>query len=807
MIEHGAVRVLVCGEAKGHYLVFQTHGSDGAWQVVCATGLIDTVSIWDTRLVAKSEDPLCEWKEFADSQGRAVSGFFDEATADGPDRIILARDIGGRTVEQTVTADEGGRTHIRVRCAASGEPQPFDIGRLMTNVFFVPGGKAARSTEPLEFAWLPLLHKEKDHVCGDHFFRSPAAMVACGGFYAALIPDLDSLAAYRDVGHALDLRVTDTLIEAPRLSYGLCPWQPEGHVYAVHPPGLFQRVNGEELAYEFDLFIGTGADYRQVPRKIAAWLWQRYGARLFRDVRPQVLPFQEYGRRYTYAEELPRSVKRVASAAGEHVGIDNTDRRGANFHAWENDLNVAYGIQYYGTKWGDASLTGIAKGILRTYLGAPRRDGAFPCVFNFRTGAYEGTLYWTARSADAMKGFDAAAMGVTAWWSLIWTEDFGDDGSLRDAAVSYAWFLRSSQLPSGAIPTYFDKTLRPERQLLQSATTCISGAVLARTARMTAEASLLESALAAGHWVAENVVPQLDFDDFETYYSCSPKPLHAIDYWTGIRPHCNLSIQWGCDQMLALHALSGDRAWLETGEYLLSILSLYQQVWNPPFYSEYLFGGFGVMNTDGEWSDGRQARFVPTFADYYRVTGKTEYLERAVAACRASFALCDIPENHANGINDLVFGQNVDARYAACGSSAPGRGYAPENIHHLAAEMWAAERGYKGLWTGMNWSSGGGLSASAYLEGHFGSACIDIAAGKAIGIDGMAVNLVSWDGRTAVVQAESLLQGLRHPWRSARRCRITVQHAGDGPCEIVVNGTFLGVLQGAELALGVEIEI
>jgi hypothetical protein len=107
----------------------------------------------------------------------------------------------------------------------------------------------------------------------------------------------------------------------------------------------------------------------------------------------------------------------------------------------------------------------------------------------------------------------------------------------------------------------------------------------------------------------------------------------------------------------------------------------------------------------------------------------------------------------------------------------------------------------------MNWSAGGGLAASAYLERHFGSACIDIAARRAIGIDGMAVRLLSWDGRTAVLQAESLLRGLRHPWLSARRCRITVQHAGDEPCEIAVNGTFAGVLRGAELARGVEIEV
>jgi hypothetical protein len=809
MIQRGSVRVVESGEAGRYFLRFETLGGDSAWHIVCATGHLDTVSIWDTRLIAKSEDPLCEWKEPGDNAPRAADGFFDRVhTSSGGSSLVLSRDIGNRMIEQDVAVEDGGRVHVRVRCTdREARRRPFELGRLMTNIYFVPAGKAARSTEPLDFAWLPLLHKEKGHVCGDHFFRSPAAIVACGGFFAALVPDLDALAARRPVGHALDLRVTDTPIEAPRLSYGLCPWVPQGHVYAIHPPGLLCAVSGEELTYEFDLFLGTTQDFRQVPRMISTWLWLRYGRKFLEDVRPQVLPFEEYGRRYVYAEELPRSVKWAEDAEGRRAGIDNADRRGANFHAWENDLNVAYGIKHYGMKWADAPLVGIADAIIRMYLRSPRRKGAFPCIFNFRTNAYEGTLFWTGRAVDSMEGFDAAAMGVTTWWGLMCAEDFSDDGSLRDAAASYARFLSEKQLPSGAVPAYFDKTLAPARQLLESATTCISGAVLARVARMAADPRIHDAALVAGRWVADHVVPGLVFDDFEAYYSCSPKPLHAIDYWTGIRPHCNLSIQWGCDQMLALYELTGDAAWLETGEYLLSILSLYQQVWSPPFYEEYLFGGFGVMNTDGEWNDGRQARFVATYADYYRVTGKMEYLERAVAACRASFALCDMPENHANGINGLVIGKNVDPRRAACGNAEPGKGYAPENIHHLAAEMWDEKRGYKGLWTGMNWSAGGGLAASAYLERHFGNVCVDLAAGRALGIDGFSATLRSWDGRTAGVEVSSPLQNLKQPFSARRRCRVTVQHAGAGSHEIVVNGESSGSLQGAGLSRGMEISI
>ena len=51
------------------------------------------------------------------------------------------------------------------------------------------------------------------------------------------------------------------------------------------------------------------------------------------------------------------------------------------------------------------------------------------------------------------------------------------------------------------------------------------------------------------------------------------------------------------------------------------------------------------MNTDAEWNDARQAQFAETLANFYDLTGNIEYLERAVAASRASFAFMVIDEN------------------------------------------------------------------------------------------------------------------------------------------------------------------
>lgn len=153
------------------------------------------------------------------------------------------------------------------------------------------------------------------------------------------------------------------------------------------------------------------------------------------------------------------------------------------------------------------------------------------------------------------------------------------------------------------------------------------------------------------------------------------------------------------------------------------------------------------MNTDGEWNDGRQARFVPTYADYYIETGNIEYLEHAIAACRASFALMDMPENYDNEINRVVTRENLSVPAYV----EPGMGYAGENIHHSGREDHVCG------WTGMTWSSGGGLGASAYLERQFGSVWIDCAAKMAIPIDGVKANVDSWNGRKITLTVKSIV--------------------------------------------------
>jgi hypothetical protein len=618
----------------------------------------------------------------------------------------------------------------------------------------------------------------------------------------SLIPDLDVFAQNHVIQHAMDLRTFATgRIEAPRLSYGICPYEVDGHVYTKHDPDYTVPFDGKEISYAFNLFLGNANSREEVTRMTTSFLWDSYGHHYFKDIRPQVLPFEEYGRRYTYFHELPRSIREVNINDKKCVGL--VSPRGATFHAWWNNLHVGFGIRHYGEKWKDPKLQDISDGILQLILQAPRNQGAFPCIYNFSDNRYEGTVYWTARAADYLNGYDNAAMGVSSWWLLYWNEHFFKNANknILDEVFAYTKFLLKAQLPSGAFPTYFFRDLSTAKQLRESATTAICGAVLAKAALLSGDEELKNAAIKSGRFIEEKIIPELLFNDFEIYYSCSPNPLHAIDHWSGIRPHNSLSMQWACDQMLALYRLTGEKNWLKKGEFLLSILSLYQQVWDPVHREGYLFGGFGVMNTDGEWSDGRGARFVITYADYYLETGKREYLERSIAASRAPFALMDMPENHANDINQWVLGREINAKDAAQGQAEPGMGYSGENVYHNGTNI--PRQG----WTGMNWSSGGGLGSTAYLERQFGNLWIDSKNRQAIPIDGLYANILEWKGNSISLNVQSALINFKLPYNKPRSIIIKFGPMPTGLYSLKINGKTFKNLSSDHLESGVHFEL
>ena len=145
------------------------------------------------------------------------------------------------------------------------------------------------------------------------------------------------------------------------------------------------------------------------------------------------------------------------------------------------------------------------------------------------------------------------------------------------------------------------------------------------------------------------------------------------------------------------------------------------------------------MNTDGEWNDARQAQFATTLAEFYELTGKFMYLERAVASARASFALMAIMENR-----DIC-----PENYLGTGVFFEIHGGSAENYGHGGYDS----RNYQ---SGFHWGTGSALVTASQLIKRYGDIFIDIKAHKGIGIDSAVVRSLDIKGPEISMEIEAL---------------------------------------------------
>jgi hypothetical protein len=171
----------------------------------------------------------------------------------------------------------------------------------------------------------------------------------------------------------------------------------------------------------------------------------------------------------------------------------------------------------------------------------------------------------------------------------------------------------------------------------------------------------------------------------------------------------------------------------------LHLLSLYQQVWNTPFLDFYTFGGFGVMNTDGEWNDARQAQFAETYINYYDLTGDFTLLQRGVAAARAAFALMVTDEN------EHVCPQN----YKGTAFNFEVHGGSAENYGHAGGNFRSGQSGF-------HWGTGSALVTAARLKKRYGDLYIDWNCKMAAGIDGVVVRQADFGSDSVFLDIDTL---------------------------------------------------
>jgi hypothetical protein len=573
------------------------------------------------------------------------------------------------------------------------------------------------NTGPLDFVWSQNIKSEADDLVPTNSFKSPAVMMQQGKLFAALLPSVNERHAET---RALDLDVTSN--EWPWMAYGAIPSEPHGHSYFRRSPNVeLQTIDGY-VEYDYSIVLSP-QPARLGYRRVVRLLWQRLGhPSLIRspDEQQNVLrkELSSFGSWRKDAWQIYAGRVYIGFACGgRECGTlaSNRNYKGewdhpepdAWFNPWFQTLRTAYGWYIYGRSINDKVTMAKAESILNLALSSPRKGGAFSTIYLVDKRQWIPSDGWAGYS-DSYHTFD---MSWTAYWMLRWAEDLtpARKAEILGFVKPYGEFLLAHQAPSGVIPSwYYASNLAPRPEFRDfNAETAVSALLLATLGGITDDRRFITGAERGMSFIEREVVPRQRWFDFETFLSCARKDYSFFDAWTAQYPQNNLAEIQAPAAMLALYRLTRKQEYLESGARMLDYLLLTQQVWNNPMYTPMLLGGFTTQNTDQEWSDARQGYAATVLADYYDATGNFEYLERAIAAARATFAVAPW-ENWAHS------------------------GYPDE----------------PGALTGFHWGTGSAMTSVEILSPKLGDALIDLDARRGAGFDECSIPDVDISGDT-----------------------------------------------------------
>jgi len=713
----------------------------------------------------------------AENTGLAFTGFCVTEETSGDIHIRMSGAESNHTVEKNIfMRKDDPYIDTRITYRTEGATQ---LHYLLTTYSFVPDGKKYQSYKPIDFIYTPALRPEPDEVIGDHIFRAPVFMMQHKNRFAALIPDIAFLGdGTRVIKTAGDVQIESS--DEPFMSYGLMNWERKReHVYYAYTDTLPSVVADTVLSYGYSIYIRADAPAKQGYRDIVRYQWERIGrGNLLYLESPQSEPFDRYIHQAwkeflpsialdTVYNDVPVTLLRQGRLAWSndmHPEADNDTW----FNVWFQSLRTAYGIFMYGQETKNEHLQRQARQVLNLALQVPRHNGIAPSVFYLDSAGG----HWVADHAwGGIENGEYFSMFHNCWtgyWMLQWL-DLTDEASQAILRYTTALgdFLIRQQKDSGVIPSwYHPETLEPSPILRdENAETAGAALFLAELYNRTKQRKYLDSAEKGMQYIFTRIVPEHRWFDFETFFSCSRKPVGFFDNYTRQHPQNTLSLFKAIEACHSLYEITGSRTYYDYGTALLDYLLLYQQIWSPGFLSSQLFGGFGVQNTDGEWSDSRQGYFAVTLMKYFELTGKREYLERAVAALRAMFSLFESPDS------SRTF----------------------ENYAHASFDM-------PGGVTGIHWGTGSSVVSIHIMRRKYGDAYIHLKEGWGVGIDGCTVKDVVLRENEIYVQIEKIVDH-RKP------VRIVFGQIPGEEYNLIVNGSNQGTFDRLLLMKGISVDV
>lgn len=609
----------------------------------------------------------------------------------------------------------------------------------------------------------------------DAKYKSPLIISQSGRNAVAIIPELAALdrTTLGICPHALDLDVPG----GPLLTVGFMPARKIRHtVYAADGEQSWEVKAPLENSYLLQL--NADAEPGQAFRQAVRLHWSRYGrAEQARAGEQQQgrkqggfarLDLWDSWRPFVWTAESKAQWLELPLPGGGTGGAVSTQRpnRSLYFSSWFNSLRTAVGMGVYAKRSGDAEALRRARQTLDLALAMPGKDGAFKCIAVPQPDGK--TLYWAGDGQlwSVKTGYLGYDMSWTAYWLLKWRAA-GLPGSeaILPRCQALAAFLLAHQYADGLIANRYNEDGSADEKMSRQLR-AESGPIALFLLELNAQApdpKLVAAAVKALAFMDREVVATRQWYDFETFFSCNGRP-ETFDERTRQWPVNNLALSQTVSAYLKAWQATKDKHWLEQGEIVLDYLLLFQQCWTDPSPRMHqmtsptmLLGGFTTQNADAEWSDARQSQIGNALLDWYRETGKAEYLERGIAALRAQFPV------------------------------------SPD-------ENWAHEGwGGHSVVSSFHWGTGSGMAGIELEEDFLRDAIVDLRAGVGVGVNGLNLTGLRLAG-------EAVGFDLVSPFAWSRPATVIFRHAeAERRYVITVNGKQAGTWSGRELLAGVAI--
>ncbi|HEY5078610.1 MAG TPA: hypothetical protein VII43_02140, partial [Opitutaceae bacterium] len=476
----------------------------------------------------------------------------------------------------------------------------------------------------------------------DAQYKAPVILVQEGRAALGIVADVAALDldTLKRCNHSLDLDVPG----GPVLSVGFVPARLAYHsVYA--PDKNRTWVCGTRLANSYYLLVTADAEPGEAYREAVRMLWSQFGRptqlaaaaqqvgtvtsskpyewlerirpvekQKALDKRLQGLALWDDWRSEVWGEQTLQDWLLLPLEGGATGGGVRTIRWGPGpsiyLSAWFNTLRTSYGMALYARRIGDQDLLRKARQTVEVALRAPGRDGAFKCI---GVPAVDGkSAVWAAGdgSGDSTKeGYLGYDMSWTGYWLLRWrSANLPESEAILPRCRGLAKFLCDRQSGDGMLPTRFSEDGSADLELSRKvkAETGPVALFLLELYAQDPDPRWLDAGRRGVAFLERSVIPDRQWYDFETFWSCSPRKA-MFDERSQQWPANDLALGQSVAAFLSAYRVTHELAYLAQGERLLDYLLLYQQCWTNPMLQgltgpAMLLGGFTTQNSDAEWS-------------------------------------------------------------------------------------------------------------------------------------------------------------------------------------------------------------